>query len=33
MSAFLTEIDLLGMSDEETLDLTDIMLKSGEVLI
>ncbi len=32
MSAFLTEIDLLGMSDEETLDLTDIMLKSGEVL-
>lgn len=32
MSAFLTEIDLLGLSDEETLDLTDIMLKSGETL-
>ena len=32
MSAFLTEIDLLGLSDEETIDLTDIMLKSGEVI-
>ena len=32
MSAFLTEIDLLGLTDEETLDLTDIMLKSGETL-
>ena len=32
MSAFLTEIDLLGLSDEETLNLTDIMLKSGETL-
>ena len=32
MSAFLTEIDLLGLSDEETINLTDIMLKSGETL-
>lgn len=32
MSAFLTEIDLLGLSEEETIDLTDIMLKSGETL-
>ena len=30
MSAFLTEIDLLGLTDEETIDLTDIMLNSGE---
>lgn len=32
MSAFLTEIDLLGLSDEETIDLTDIMLHSGKIL-
>jgi pyrimidine-nucleoside phosphorylase len=32
MSAFLTEIDLLGLSEEETIDLTDIMLNSGEKL-
>lgn len=32
MSAFLTEIDLLGLSDEEIIDLTDIMLKSGQQL-
>lgn len=32
MSAFLTEIDLLGLSEEETIDLTDIMLHSGEIL-
>ena len=32
MSALLTEIDLLGLSDEETINLTDIMLKSGETL-
>lgn len=32
MSALLTEIDLLGLSEEETIDLTDIMLKSGETL-
>lgn len=32
MSAFLTEIDLLGLSLEETIDLTDIMLNSGEKL-
>ena len=32
MSAFLTEIDLLGLSDEETINLTDIMLNSGEIL-
>lgn len=30
MSAFLTEIDLLGLTDEETIDLTNIMLNSGE---
>ncbi len=30
MSAFLTEIDLLGLTEEETVDLTDIMLNSGE---
>ena len=32
MSALLTEIDLLGLSEEETVNLTDIMLKSGETL-
>ena len=32
MAALLTEIDLLGLSDEETINLTDIMLKSGEIL-
>ena len=32
MSALLTEIDLLGLTDEETINLTDIMLHSGEVL-
>ena len=32
MSALLTEIDLLGLSEEETIDLTDIMLKSGETI-
>ncbi len=32
MSAFLTEIDLLGLSEEETINLTDIMLHSGETL-
>lgn len=32
MSAFLTEIDLLGLSEEETVNLTDIMLHSGEIL-
>ena len=32
MSAFLTEIDLLGLSFEETLALTDIMLNSGDKL-
>ena len=30
MSALLTEIDLLGLTEEETVDLTDIMLNSGE---
>lgn len=30
MSALLTEIDLLGLTEEETIDLTDIMLNSGE---
>ena len=32
MSSFLTEIDLLGLSEDEVINLTDIMLKSGEVL-
>lgn len=32
MSALLTEIDLLGLSEEETINLTDIMLHSGEIL-
>ncbi len=32
MAAFLTEIDLLGLSEEETINLTDIMLHSGEIL-
>lgn len=32
MSAFLTEIDLLGLSEEETISLTDIMLHSGEII-
>ena len=32
MSAFLTEIDLLGLSEEETINLTDSMLHSGETL-
>lgn len=32
MSALLTEIDILGLTDEETICLTDIMLKSGEIL-
>ena len=32
MSAFLTEIDLRGLTEKETIDLTDIMLKSGEIL-
>ena len=32
MSAFLTEIDLLGLSEEETINLTNIMLHSGEIL-
>lgn len=32
MSALLSEIDLLGLSEEETVNLTDIMLKSGETL-
>lgn len=32
MSAFLTEIDLLGLSEEETINLTDIMLKSGDTI-
>ncbi len=30
MSAFLTEIDLLGLSEEESIDLTNIMLNSGD---
>ena len=30
MSAFLTEIDLLGLTEEETIDLTNIMLNSGD---
>ena len=30
MSALLTEIDLLGLTEEETVNLTDIMLNSGE---
>ena len=30
MSAFLTEIDLLGLTEEETINLTNIMLNSGE---
>ena len=30
MSALLTEIDLLGLTEEETVDLTEIMLNSGE---
>ena len=32
MSAFLTEIDLLGLTEEETINLTNIMLHSGEIL-
>ena len=32
MSALLTEIDLLGLTDQETINLTDIMLHSGDVL-
>lgn len=32
MSAFLTEVDLLGLTEEETINLTDIMLHSGEVI-
>ena len=32
MSAFLTEIDLLGLSEEESIDLTNIMLNSGETI-
>ena len=32
MSALLTEIDLLGLKEEETINLTDIMLHSGEIL-
>lgn len=32
MSALLTEIDLLGLKGEETINLTDIMLHSGEIL-
>ena len=32
MSALLTEIDLLGLKEEETINLTDIMLHSGETL-
>ena len=32
MSALLTEIDLLGLTEEETINLTDIMLNSGEIL-
>ena len=32
MSAFLMAIKILGMSDKEIIDLTDIMLHSGEVL-
>ena len=30
MTALLTEIDLLGLTDEETVNLTEIMLSSGE---
>lgn len=30
MSSFLTEIDLLGLTEEETIELTNIMLNSGE---
>ena len=30
MTALLTEIDLLGLTDEETINLTEIMLSSGE---
>lgn len=30
MSALLTEIDLLGLTEEETIELTNIMLNSGE---
>ena len=30
MASFLTEIDLLGLTEEETVNLTDIMLNSGE---
>ena len=30
MSSLLTEIDLLGLTEEETVNLTDIMLGSGE---
>lgn len=30
MSSFLTEVDLLGLSEEETINLTDVMLNSGE---
>lgn len=32
MSALLTEIDLLGLKEEETINITDIMLHSGEIL-
>ena len=32
MASLLTEIDLLGLSEEETINLTDIMLHSGEIL-
>ena len=32
MSALLTEIDLLGLTDDETAKLTEVMMNSGEVL-
>lgn len=32
MSALLTEIDLMSLSDEETVNLTDVMLNSGDRL-
>lgn len=32
MSAFLTEVDILGLTEEETINLTEIMMKSGETI-
>ena len=32
MSAFLTEVDLLGLTEEDTIHIPDIILHSGEIL-